>query len=232
MASFQERVRQDYPRYFHDEALALVVGPQGVQPQEKGPRLHRFASADGFGVTLAPDFLALESRTYANFDEFADRLAILLATVAEIYSPPEVTRIGLRFVNELRLPTGDPANDARQAIRGELLGIGAGDVASSVVRSEQIVQLDLGNGNSMYVRHGLAPGGTTVESPFGQADGATLQQPFYLVDIDAFRAEALPFDAAAARERAGELNDDARTFFAWAVNEDYRRGVLGQEDDR
>jgi uncharacterized protein (TIGR04255 family) len=228
---FQERIRREYPRYSRSGALAMIIGPQGLQAQQEGPPLHRFESPDGVGVTLAPDFIALETRAYEHFEDFADRLVDLLGHVADLYEPPEMPRVGLRFVNELRLPSASPQDEMRRAITPRLLGAAATEeLASSIVRSEQLIELSDERGN-MLVRHGLFPdGGTTVQSQLAPPDAGVLNQSFYLLDIDAYRQEALPFDAEVAHDRAINFNEYIRSFFAWAVPEAYRREVMGQED--
>lgn len=232
---FQERIRREYPRYSRTNAVQLIFGPQGIVPvpQETGPSLHRFESTDGYAATLGPDFIALETRTYEQFEDVADRLTALLSVVSELYEPPEISRVGLRFVNEIRLPSDPDRYALPEIFRAELLGaLAVDELRSAAERSEQVLQLvGRESGNRMAVRHGLFPdGGSTVTSPMDPPHATTLTDPFYLLDLDAFRAEALPFDVDATRERVLLFNDYIRTFFAWAVHERFRRESLGQED--
>jgi len=232
---FQERIRRQYPRYSRTNAVQLIVGPQGIMPvaQETAPSFHRFESTDGFAATLGPDFVALETRTYDRFEDVADRLTSLLSVVSELYEPPEISRVGLRFVNEIRLPADPDRYGLTEIFRPELLGaLAVEELQPAAERSEQVLQfVGRDSGNRMAVRHGLFPdGGSTVTSPMDAPNATSLTDPFYLLDLDAFRAEALPFDVDATRERVLLFNDYIRTFFAWAVNERFRRENLSQED--
>jgi len=85
-----------------------------------------------------------------------------------------------------------------------------------------------GDNAQMIVRHGLHPlGGTTVLD--AAPDAVSDKGPFYLLDIDAFfQQNPVPFDAGEIAATVREFNDQIRSFFAWAVKEEHRRGQLGQ----
>lgn len=229
---FQEEIRRRYPRYSRQGSIGFIVTPQGVQPQPEGPPLHRFDGSDGFAITLGTDFVALETRAYEKFEDFVSRLIEVVSLVATIYEPPEMPRIGLRFVNELRLPVTDMWEEMRLAINPVLLGVGAASELDGVIEQlEQVVLVRSDGDQRMLIRHGLMPhGGSTVQSPLPVPDPAVLQQPYYLIDIDAFEQSEMAFNPSAVEDRVLRFNDDIRSFFAWAVPEDYRRSRLGQKE--
>ena len=85
----------------------------------------------------------------------------------------------------------------------------------------------------MLVRHGYQPVGTTVDPMTALAartPRTELNQPFYLLDIDVFAERNVRYSQEAVEIHVREFNDDIRSFFAWGVREDYRRGRLGQRD--
>jgi uncharacterized protein (TIGR04255 family) len=153
--------------------------------------------------------------------------------VQEHYAPAEIQRIGLRFINELRLGAGDPTAEMREAISPTLLGAtGADELVAAIASAQQILELS-GDDSRMLVRHGLhLQGGTTVD-PLGQLQSPDPRQtlPFYLMDIDAFAERPVRYSVDGIEETLREFNDDVRSFFGWAVREEYRRGTLGQIDD-
>lgn len=234
VVAFQEAIRGPYPRYAKQQGVHLILTPAGVQQQTAEDPQHRFEDTDAiFRVILAPDFIALETTQYSDIDDFANRMALLAAAVEEHYAPAEIQRIGLRFINELRLTASDAKAEMIDAIEPALLGVAGSDELAGVVQGAQQI-LDLaGDDSRMLVRHGLQPAGTTVDPTAIGAGGQPrpeLNQPFYLLDIDVFAERNVRYSQEAVETHVRDFNDDVRSFFAWSVREEYRRGRLGQTD--
>jgi uncharacterized protein (TIGR04255 family) len=155
--------------------------------------------------------------------------------VQEHYSPAEVQRLGLRFINELRFTASDPKLEMVDAIEPTLLGAaGAPELADVVRGSQQVLELH-GEDRHMLVRHGYQPSGTTIDLTTALVAGtqpAELNQPFYLLDIDVFAERNVSYSPEAVESDVREFNDDIRSFFAWGVRENYRRERLGQKDSQ
>lgn len=229
---FQEAVRGDYSRYAEQQAMSVIITPAGVTQQVTPDPLHRFQDSGGaFTAILSQDFVALEARDFPGIDDFAPRVVKLAEAVAEHYQPAEMTRIGLRFINELRLPSQEPEAEMAKAIAAPVLGVaGTPELSGAIDNVQQVAELR-GDENRLLVRHGLVRGGgTTVDPVPGEEPPAHLADPFYLLDIDVFAEETLPFSAESVDSRLRRFNDQARSLFAWAVNEEYRRGPMKQRD--
>jgi uncharacterized protein (TIGR04255 family) len=227
---FQDAIRADYPRYTKTEAMSIVVTPAGVQQQALGGTLYRFEDTSGaYTAVLSTDFIALETSGYVDIEDFVSRVATLSKVVAEQYQPAEIHRVGLRFINELRLGSTDPKGEMLSAITPALLGpIGTAELAPSTVNMQQVFLLR-GDDTSALVRHGLNPeGGTTIDLGPGQVPGPEHADPFYLLDIDVFADHAAPFSVEGIDARVRDFNENVRAVFAWAVNERYRKNKLGQ----
>jgi uncharacterized protein (TIGR04255 family) len=230
---FQEAIRHAYPRYGKQQGVHVLLTPAGIQQQTAEDAQHRFEDSDGkFRVVLTPDFIALETTDYSDIDDFAERITALAAAVQEHYAPAEIQRVGLRFINELRFTAADPKVEMIDAIEPALLGAaGAPELADVVQGAQQVLELH-GDDRRMLVRHGLQPGGTTVDPMTALAAGtppAELNQPFYLLDIDVFAERNVRYSQEAVEADVREFNDDIRSFFAWGVREDYRHTRLGQK---
>jgi uncharacterized protein (TIGR04255 family) len=231
--AFQEAIRHTYPRYAKQQGMTVLITPQGVQQQVAPSGQHRFDDSEGvFTAILTPDFVALETNQYADIEDFVSRVVTLAAAVEEHYTPAEIQRVGLRFINELRLRSADPKDEMREAITAALLGAaGSDELVDAVTSTQQVLELG-GDDSRMLVRHGLVPQGGTTVDPLGAqiALGPEHQQPFYLMDIDAFSERNRRYSVEGIETTLREFNDDVRSFFAWSVNEEYRRTKLGQED--
>lgn len=229
---FQETIRDRYPLYSEQQAVNLLVTPGGMTQQPAPEVQYRFSSTDrNHSVFLSSDFVALESRDYQDIDDFVGRLVPLVATVCETYQPGAMTRLGLRFINEIRLASTDPTGTMIQALTPTLLGAAGDANLTEVLHSVQQLLHLRADADTMVVRHGLhREGGTTVDPPPNGPPAEPSPQPFYLLDLDAFNEEAVPFTADGVEARVRAFNEQIRSFFAWAVREDYRRDVMGQED--
>lgn len=232
--AFQEAIRHTYPRYAKQQGMDLLITPAGVQQQPVPIAQHRFDDSGGiFTAILSPEFIALETSRYTDIDDFVGRIVALASVVEEHYAPDEIHRIGLRFINELRLTAPDPKAEMRAAIAPVLLGApGSDELVDAVNGAQQLLELT-GDSSRMLVRHGLhSQGGTTVLDPLALANQSApeLSRPFYLLDIDAFNESNARYSVEGIEATLREFNDDTRSFFAWSVLEEYRRTRLGQTD--
>jgi uncharacterized protein (TIGR04255 family) len=231
--AFQEQIRRIYPRYSKQQGVHVLLTPAGVQQPPVQDSQHRFSDAEGaFSVILTPEFIALETTSFSDIDDFAQRIAYLAAAVQENYEPAEIHRLGLRFINELRFTTSDPVLKMLDAIEPGLLGAaGAPELLGVIKGSQQVLELE-GEDRRMLVRHGYQPSGTTVDPAIGpeRADLSRLQHPFYLLDVDVFAERNVPFNQEHIETRVREFNDDIRSFFVWGVKEEYRREHLRQRE--
>jgi uncharacterized protein (TIGR04255 family) len=229
---FQEAVRDRYPDFKAEQSVGIIITPDGVSRQESPDRLWRFVSADdGYAIVLTTDFVALETAKYVDVEDLCSRLGEALALVQEHYAPAKATRVGLRFLNEIRFAHKDLPEKVQEAFNPLLLGAtGAPEFASAVKSARQVMELDAQE-NVLQVRHGLhLDGGTTVDPSSPSFQAATNSKPFYLIDMDAYVEAETNFSLEGIEEKVRMFNDQMRAFFAWAVKDGFRREVLGQED--
>jgi uncharacterized protein (TIGR04255 family) len=226
---FQEAIRDGYPDFRSEKPISVILTPEGASQQESPDRLWRFVSAqDRFTVVLTTSFVALETSRYVDVDDLCSRLRDALALVQEHYAPAKATRVGLRFINEIRFDRKDIAQKIREAFNPLLLGVAGADEFMNVNSARQVVELAEPE-NQFLVRHGLhAEGGTTVDATMLTQPPST--KPFYLIDMDAYAEGETDFSLEGIDEKVRLYNDQMRSFFAWAVKEEFRRDVLGQKE--
>jgi uncharacterized protein (TIGR04255 family) len=226
VAPFQEAIIAEYPVAGQSQGQQVQVrvegspaGNQASVQSNLGEVSWRFSDVDDtWTAILAPDFLALETRAYRDFSEFEDRLGRLLGALDKTIHPTVGLRIGLRYVNEIRL-TGD---EWRAAIRPELLGaLAAPPFGELVAQAFQQMQFREPDGMGVNLQHGLLPGGSVVDPRPGEAPP---EGPFYVLDIDVFR-EFKPGELSMKPRVVGEyvqrFHDVMSHLFRWAVTEDY-----------
>jgi len=100
MWRFQEDLVQDYP----DVGRETAILPNGATLNItvfQNPRAARV-------IKVSSNNMALAFSSYANFEEFKDEVQRRTASFCGIFEVSSLTRIGLRYVNEIPLPTQSP----------------------------------------------------------------------------------------------------------------------------
>lgn len=137
-ASFQERIRRDFPQYrrlYEQPAPKLSGGPGNFRVEEQKKIVnYQFLSADGlWRVNLTETFVALATTAYVRWEEFAAKLDKLLADFIAEYEPAYFERVGLRFINVISRKSLDLEGiPFRELIQPAFLGL----LAEEDVREE------------------------------------------------------------------------------------------------
>jgi uncharacterized protein (TIGR04255 family) len=235
LSSFQSRptlnplfdaLTVDYPHYSEERGVSLVLDDKGIRNQE-GEKSHRFLSIDMlWAVTLGSESMSLECRRggYEDIDNFISRFS-RIARLLEQLGLKKQTRIGFRFVNEIRpTPSNGDYEFWREQLNPKVIGYDAaeqfgGKVLSTV--SEVNIRRDDG---TLRVRRGFLPGGSTVPqmmTPRGLTP--TPSDSFYLVDLDYFDDSPIDFTPD-VHERLRMYNHFMYRVFRWIIGD----GLLWQ----
>ena len=103
---FQEAVRNTFPKYtLRKETYSpKLVGPPGNMQLENPPATnnYQFTTADGsWRINLTSKFISLSCNHYTRWEEFAQKLDLLLSAFICVYQPVLFERIGLRYINAI-----------------------------------------------------------------------------------------------------------------------------------
>ncbi len=105
MWRFQEDLVQDYPDVGRETAI-LPNGSTLNVTIFQNPRAARVIKVSSYNMALA-------FSSYANFEEFKDEVQRRTSGFCGIFEVTSLTRIGLRYVNEIPLPTQNPESITR-----------------------------------------------------------------------------------------------------------------------
>jgi uncharacterized protein (TIGR04255 family) len=105
MWRFQESIVGDYPEVSVEQALS----PNGAKLDVTVFRNEVAARL----VKVSIQNLALAFSSYTKFEDFKDEVVSKAQTFASLYSIDSFTRVGLRYVNEITLPTQEPESLTR-----------------------------------------------------------------------------------------------------------------------
>lgn len=214
VAPFQEAIRALYPLHTARTGMSFEISAEGGQPHPM-PQQWTFSDLERkWNVVLSQNFITLESREYEQFEELQQRFKFLLTAFVRQFQPVIATRIGLRYINEIR----DSEMSWRDAIRPELLGaLADDDLSRFAAQSLQQIVFQIGD-DTVAIQHGLLPNGSSVQPREGDQ---ALTGPFYLLDIDVGRSIALPLslevDPGDVIDRIVLYKKAEYGFFRWSV---------------
>jgi uncharacterized protein (TIGR04255 family) len=100
MWRFQEELVEEYP----DVGLESAILPNGTTLSITVFQNQRKARV----IKVSPHNMALAFSSYNNFEEFKDEVQRRTSNFCGIFEISSLTRIGLRYVNEIPLPTQQP----------------------------------------------------------------------------------------------------------------------------
>ena len=222
LGSLSEALAQQYPLFTTEQAMNLVVMPQGVGTAPGGDVL-RFTSIDNtWSVTLTGEFVSLETRSYSDIDTFVERFTAVLGLVGEHLRIRYQLRFGLRYVNEFRHDKGTTYAGWQGLLNPEFIGSGgAWGIDGTVEQTVHEVRTRRSDG-TLLVRHGFLSG-TTV-APTGRAQPKN--GPFYLLDLDYYDESAVAFEPAPA-QRMRAYNNVLYSIFRFCIGDGELFQALG-----
>lgn len=217
-----EAVKDSYPvlEQQSGQELTITAGPLGVQTMpgvsQRGWKMR--SNDQTWNAVVMPDFFSLETTDYDDWSDFRRRLDVLSKAVTSAVEPSLEQRIGLRFIDRITHPDVKTPKDWGRWIDPAFLGpIAHERIGEGVTTSQQIIQLEAGDGRSLILRHGA------VRDP--EAGG----QWTYLIDQDCFVQRGRPFDVDQLLEAAESLHTLALQVFQQAITTDLYRYLKGDE---
>lgn len=131
-------------------------------------------------LTITPDMVLITNRKYTSFEEFNADFIHVLSTLFEAQEDLSVARFGLRYVNILDVPNGDPLAWS-EYINENMLGIiDMHRDAQSLSRAFHIVEFNF-DGQQVKFQFGIA----NPDYP------APIKRKQFVLDIDSFFTGAL-----------------------------------------
>jgi len=212
---FQEAIRDTYPILRPERTHGVVMGPQGSFPVPEQMAWRFSDPGEDWRVSLAPDFVALETTSYTSRSDFLARLRTVITALHAHIKPAEVERLGLRYIDRVK---GDAVGEITRLIEPNVLGIVGTDLANRANHSLSETLFDLPAENAqLLARWGRIPANGTVDP----AAIDPIQEPSWILDLDMFSASKSPFipdNIIADTQRYAER---LYTFFRWVVTDEF-----------
>ena len=223
LAPFQESLQPDYPRVTQEHQVAVKFSGKGVEPA--GETLWRFSDREGaWSIVLGEGALTLESRRYTTIADFVGRFERLLKAASKHLGIEERTRLGLRFINEMRSSGATKLTDWAGLLSPKFVGFGGAAelLDGAVEHAFHEIQSKRSDG-TLVIRHGLLTGTTVEPRP---TESSIEQGSFYLLDLDYFDGREGPLDVGSTINQMRAFNESIYQFFRWSLDKGKLYGQL------
>lgn len=157
----------------------------------------------------------------------------VVRALGEVSRPDGVLRIGLRYIDEIRVPEiDDVPGDWRGYIDDHLLAAANPDFIPPSLQPavwQGLVQYKTTNDSTLTVRYGPQSGHAINPKGATRRKNPPTAGPFFLLDSDSFwqaEDEVPEFEADSIMERCDMLHGPTREFFQIAVSDRLRNEVF------
>ena len=238
LAYFVSRLENELPIAEPIHEQTFILGTDGP-PDIKGRSAFRLASRDRVtAATLSPNRFVLETTDYGRYGRFRNLLKTLLDILDAFGKPAGVERVGLRYIDEIRVPsvTSSEPGAWRPYIDDALLA--AARVASEAFPSMRprtwngVLHFESSEATAIVVRYGALEGHAVDPNGPLRLKRRTESSPFFLFDVDSFwNAEEViaDFDADALIAKCDRLHRPISSVFERCITERLRDEVLRKE---
>lgn len=209
--------------------------PAGTQAMLQPQQFYKLVAKDrSASVTLQQAAVVVESSNYLRYAVFRALVERTLEALAGAVRLAGVTRVGLRYINEIRVPAEIlQPEDWRAYVAAPLLE--PLRVFRSLPAAEMMGRLlfDFGDGRQVTMNHGAIRQGEVVMSggPLRVKQKDT-RQPFFLIDVDSSWSPLdglADFSPEAMLDMCDRLRTPARDLFEASITEELREQVLRKE---
>lgn len=208
------------------------AGALGGAPTVIDQVVPRFAARDQTtAVTFGTQSVTVETTSHKSFETLSQLVGIAVEARQQVAKVDGLLRLGLRYVDEIRVPDLDGgASDWSAWVDPSLLALSSvgADLGLRTQGWEGATVFDRGEGRQVIVRYGPREG-------FALAPGGPLQRPtpapgpFFLLDIDSFWASAgeVPeFTSTLVCARSADLHEPVWQLFERLISDRLKSEVL------
>jgi uncharacterized protein (TIGR04255 family) len=231
-SAIRERLRKRWPVQVPAQDITLEFGSSGPSPTVVDYR--RFISRDRrTAIVIRPNSTTVETVDYKGWDDMQSTLEVAFEVRADVSEPSGFERVGLRYIDEVRVPyeEGGPI-DWSPWVHESLLGARPDDTGDLVLSEWQgLSKFGPKEGRSVVVRYGPREG-YAVEPNGPLRRPNTPNGPFFLLDFDSFweTSDSVPeFEPLALMSKCDDLHAPVRKLFEDLITVRLREEVLDAE---
>jgi uncharacterized protein (TIGR04255 family) len=215
-----------------DSIQTVTVGPDTSPTVENERQLRLLNRESTVAVALKPDRLGVETTDYPQFAGFRDLARRAVEATSTVHELPGVERIGLRYIDEIRIPAPvRTVRDWRGWIDERLLA-SADIYKDQPVAAQGVLQYRPDDRCRLTFRFGAASGPGVLARGTLRRRPRQRSGPYFLLDIDSFWQagdETPQLSTDEILEVIERLHQPTGQIFASAITEKLRSEVLRLE---
>jgi uncharacterized protein (TIGR04255 family) len=206
-------------------------GPPVLRPPTGGARF--VDGAQHRAVAVGPSMVTVDTTSYSTFGEFSAFLGLVFDAVASVAPGRAFQRLGLRYVDEIRIPDAQPGNveQWREWINPELIPQVALKATASHREISGVIDDDRGRG--FGVRFAWHTGTGHVVQPQGPliVPNPSEAGPYFAIDTDSYwnfvpGADILALGDPVLKQHVDSLHDPVHEFFEMSLTDRLRDEIL------
>jgi uncharacterized protein (TIGR04255 family) len=182
-------------------------------------------------ISFRDNAIVVETTRYKRRSVLRELLHLAVQARQKVSPIDGVERLGIRYINEVRVPNLEQPSDWGRWISGSLTGVAGLRTENLAAQTWQGVTVFGTPSVGVVLRHGNFEG-YAVE-PAGDLRRETPPPgPFYLLDLDSYwtpEGDVPQLDWASVEERFNAVGLCAYELFQQLITDDYRTGVLKRE---
>jgi uncharacterized protein (TIGR04255 family) len=220
------------------QQLDVAFGPGAPGSQTvRETVVPRFTVRDRtLSVAITDASLTIETTKYRHYLDFRAVLARVFDAAAELLQPDGVSRVGMRYIDEIRAPGIDVNRPSawREWLDPSLLPPKLDAMVSEEYEPaawDGVVRYGTGTNRSLVLRYGARQGYGVEPRGVLNRPSAPSPGPLFVLDFDSFwePSDIPEFDPAVLIETCDALRAPVRTLFDLAVTDKLRRDVFMKE---
>lgn len=223
--------------YMSEDQVEVAIGaPMPASVQRRS--FPRFTTRDRTtALVVKQGALILETTTYQGWEDFRLAIEDVIRALEDVNRPDGILRIGLRYLDEIRVPSiTEVPGDWDGYIDSHLLAAASRDFMPQSLQPaswQGLVQYKTTSDSTLKVRYGPKSGHAVNPAGPTRRRNSPKPGPFFLLDSDSFWVadEEVPeFETKTILELCDSLHAPTREFFRVAVTEKLRSEVFERED--
>lgn len=236
-AALREHVPLASRETFTQVDIRGTVGDPNPQATSRNEDHVRFSSRDKRTiVTYAPSSMTIETTNYDSWTWLRALASTALVARMDIAPVDGVERIGLRFIDEVRIP-GESEPDWEEWVDAQLVAPDLSVVPGRLrpLQQQSVVQYGTASAEALVtLRYGAVNGPSVVQgTPLAQGD-LPPAGPFFLIDTDAAWApgpgqDVPPLEPNDVLSKADNLHDYVKELFEASLTQRLRDEVLNAQ---
>lgn len=214
--------------------MSVEVNPAGEVNQQNEDIFRLFNRSFTTSAAITPTALTVETTSYTEFSDFRSLVQTVLEAVETSRGPTVVERIGLRYIDEVRVPNAiSTSDDWRGWIADDLtspVAIAPGQISTFQGAIETVTGAD----QKLVLRYAALNGtGVVGSDPLKRRDNPETG-PFFVIDVDSFWEPSsaehfIDYDSKQLVQRFVELHEPTGTAFQRTLTDRLRSLFRGEE---